>query len=253
MKTLHTCIVSWRGRHADASRIAREVGPHSDRTTIVYSDPDPDTGPDNDHECVRRPDHLFFGDKFRACLDGFSMDALLLIHADCECDDWAGLVRSCRHALASRSSIGVWAPLIDYTGFDLPRTRVADLAHSTLSIVAHTDAIVLGMTRAVAERLQRADYERNLYGWGIGWMAVCHAYAHQMVAVVDRAIRVRHPRPRGYPSAEAGRQRDEFLQQLTAPEQIQRLLLQSHMQRMDLALSARNPPLRPPAEPPPRH
>lgn len=238
MMTLHTCIISWRGRHADASRIARLVEPFSDRTSIIYSDPDPVTRPQGDHELIRRPDHLFFGDKFKASLDACSMEALLLIHADCHCDDWSALVRSCRQTLSRRPAIGVWSPLIDYTGYSLPRTRIADLSGSSLSIVAQTDAIILGLATPVIDRLKRADYSRNVYGWGIGWMSVCNAYANQMIAVVERSIRVGHPRPRGYPSEDAGRQREEFLLQLTLQERIQLLLLQSHMQKMDLALNA---------------
>ncbi len=235
MKSLHTCIISWHGRHDDASRIARLVEPWSDRTTIIYSDPDPGTSPDCRHELLRRPDHLFFGDKFQACLDAFGMESLLLIHADCQCDDWAALVRNYRQALSERPNIGAWSPLIDYTGFHLARTRIADLANSTLSIVAHTDSIVLGLAQPVIERLKRASYELNVYGWGIGWMCVSHAYANQMIAVVDRSIQVFHPRPRGYSSDHAGKQRDEFLKQLSAAEQVQLLLLQSHMRKMDLA------------------
>jgi hypothetical protein len=52
--------------------------------------------------------------------------------------------------------------------------------------------------------------------------------------VVDPSINVRHPQPRGYSSAEAASQRNEFLGQLTPQEHIQMRLLESHMRLMDL-------------------
>jgi hypothetical protein len=76
-----------------------------------------------------------------------------------------------------------------------------------------------------------------VYGWGVGWLAVACAYANQRYAVVDRSIAVRHPRPRGYPSEDAARQREAFLEQMLPAERIQYLLLRSHMRLMDVRVA----------------
>ncbi len=239
MRDIQILIISWANQHQNAASIAVAVRSIVQDVAIVYSDPDPSLSIPAECPLIRRPDNLFFGDKFKACLDAYRSDLMLVIHADCTCDDWAGLVRKCRAAMSAYARIGVWAPLIDYTGFSLARTRIGEIPACGLSLVAHTDSIVFAMPRPVIERMQAAAYEQNVYGWGIGWLAVAHAYANRKYAVVDRSISVRHPRPRGYSSGDAAKQREEFLQQMLPEEVIQYRLLQSHMSLMDLQNAGR--------------
>ncbi len=230
-------IISWRGQHDNALKIAEELRSGDRKMTVVFSDPDDGMKLEGDFHVLRRPDDRFFGDKFNACLEAFEAETFLLIHADCQTNDWRQLVDKCESTLAAHHSMGIWAPKIDYTGFDLDRTWIADTPIPELKIVGHTDSIVVGLRSAVIERLRKVDYTKNIYGWGIGSMAVAFAYANKMYAVVDQSIHVSHPRPRGYPSRDAAQQRDEFLKQLTMPEQIQLRLLQSHMTLRGAALS----------------
>lgn len=123
--------------------------------------------------------------------------------------------------------IGVWAPVIDWTQFNFHRTRLCEIKSTSFTVVAQTDAIVFCLSGAVIKRLRRAKYEGNLYGWGIDAMAVAHAYANSMIAVVDKSVRVNHPKSRGYPSEAALAQCKEFLKQLTLNEFIQNGLLWS--------------------------
>jgi len=239
LQDVQVLIVSWSQQHRNAVLIADAVKGIARHISIVYSDPDPSLQLSTHADLIRRPDDLFFGDKFKACLDAYRSDLLLIIHADCTCGDWGALVKQCRLTMNANKRIGVWAPLINYTGFGVERTRIGDIPATSLSMVAHTDSIVFAMSQSVVHRLQAANYEQNVYGWGVGWLAVACAYANQTCAVVDRSIAVHHPRPRGYSSENAALQREAFLRQLFPEERIQHLLLQSHMRLMDVHNAAR--------------
>ncbi len=225
----HIFIISWKGQHENASKIAHALAGSTRKVTIVYSDPDENVSPAGNFHTLRRPDELFFGDKFSACLTAFNSDVFILIHADCSTNDWRQLVEKCEKTLTENSLVGVWAPEIDYTGFDLKRTWIADTTIPEMKIVSHTDSIVFGLRSTIINRLKKADYRKNIHGWGIGSMAMAFAYTNKMYAVVDRSINVFHPQPRGYSSHDAGLQRDEFLKQLSTAELIQSRLLNSHM------------------------
>ncbi len=232
--TTHIFIISWQGQHENAVKIASEVAGDDTRVTIVYSDPDDNLQLPAQCQVLRRPNGLYFGDKFHACLEAFDSELFLLIHADCTSGNWRLLVDRCQQVCEANPAIGVWAPDIDYTGFSLDKTWIANTRNPDLKIVAQTDAIVMGMRPWIVERLKKLNYEKNIYGWGIGWAAVAYAYANRMYAVIDQSARVHHPKPRGYSSGDALRQREEFLQQLGSREFIQVKLLQSHITLQEL-------------------
>ena len=117
VKSIHVFIISWKGMHSNASNIASQVGEACNKLTIVYSDPDPHYQFDEKFRTVRRPNDLFWGDKFSACLQVFDEDLMLVIHADCSCSDWRALVVRCHEDMMRRPTIGVWAPLIDWTPY----------------------------------------------------------------------------------------------------------------------------------------
>ena len=89
MHGIHVFIISWAGQHDKAASIAGAVRGVAGKVSLVYSDPDPNLALEVDCSLIRRPDELFWGDKFRACLDAFDADLMLVIHADCKCEDWS--------------------------------------------------------------------------------------------------------------------------------------------------------------------
>ena len=231
MATIQVFIISWAGQHERASRIAQAVAGAAERVTIVYSDPDPAVTPQGDCELLRRPNELFWGDKFKACVDARTEDLLLIIHSDCDCDDWAGVVRSCRTAFERHGEIGVWAPRVDYAYYNLDSSAIYPLDDSGLSVAANTDGIVFALSAAVADRMRRADYSSNIYGWGADAMYIAYTYANGLVAVIDAAAPpVSHPHSTGYDSDAAFAQMAPFLTQLTAQETIQHRILSRYIQ-----------------------
>ena len=69
MPKLHIFIVSWAGQHNKAILIANHLDGIFDKLTIVYSDPNPDFEFNFNGHLIRRPDSLFWSDKFKTCLD----------------------------------------------------------------------------------------------------------------------------------------------------------------------------------------
>jgi hypothetical protein len=211
-------VISWRGQHERAVAIADAVRRGGGDVTIVFSDPDLVRVLDTDCPAVRRPDQLFWGDKFAACLHRCDSDAMLVIQADCGCDDWPGLVQRFGQVLAAVPQCAVWAPHIDGTPYASDVSTFARLSADGLFAAAQTDGIVLGLARPALDRLRQARLDDNLYGWGIDFVAVAAAYSSDRLAVIDLSQRVKHPQFRGYPTAAAQAQCDAFLQQLSPVE-----------------------------------
>lgn len=221
---MHIYIISWLGQHENAKRIAEELETSSHKVTIVYSDPDPGLGINAACDLIRRPNHLYWGDKFQACLQECKSGAdILVIHADCECNDWLHLTKTCREAVNAWPMIGVWSPQIDYVPWDLGIVTIGPLTGTKMNVVVRTDGIVFYLAPSIVKRMKAANYRENIYGWGIEWMFVCAAYCNGMIAVIDTSIQVRHPRTDNtYPRAHAHQQLGAFMQQLTLPEEVQR-------------------------------
>jgi|GEM_PF-2160285 len=226
---LHVFIISWTEKHENSAAIAREIVNHVSSLTVVYSDRDDSIVPDFPCQALRTPDNWYWGKKFKTCLDACGSDYMLVIHGDTNCSDWPGLLVSCMDGFCKSEKIGIWAPLIDFTPFDLRKTFMQRISGSSLHIVAQTDMIVVGLAKPVVSRLKELDYEDNKYGWGIGWAALAYSYANKLLAVVDEKVRVFHPRERGYGDKDAKKKMDIFLQQLNTEEQVQYLLLNSHI------------------------
>jgi glycosyltransferase involved in cell wall biosynthesis len=228
LTSIHVFIISWTGKHDNSAAIAKSLVGQVDFLTVIYSDENDQLVPDFPCQSIRTPNHWYWGMKFRSCLDACESDLMLVIHGDCTCDDWSFLIRKCQSGFASSERIGIWAPLIDYTPFDLNKTLIDKLALSNLNIVAQTDMIVFALNSSVISRLKLLNYEDNKYGWGIGWAALAFTYANQLVAVVDEELKVIHPKERGYDSRNAKKQMDVFLGQLTVDERLQYRLLDAY-------------------------
>lgn len=232
MPAIHVFIISWRGQHERAAAIARSVATSADKLSIVYSDPSGQPQSLEGLPVIERDNRLFWADKFQACLEQCAPeDIMLIIHADCLCEDWQRMVTRCKAAFAHFAELGIWTPRIIGTPWRLERTRMQRIAGSDYSIVAHTDGLVFALNPALYPRMKRADYSGNVYGLGIDWLFLCAAYARGMTAITDEAITVRHPISRGYSSANARKQKRAFLNQMTAEEQLVYSRLRVHLRK----------------------
>jgi hypothetical protein len=236
--SIHVFVISWDGKHDNAERIIKAVASQSNFVSVVYSDPDSTLSPVFSCPSIRRPNDLFFGDKFQACIDSCNADILLIICADCNCEGWSEVPERCRRAIEQISDIGVWAPLIDFTDWCLDRTEIDRIPNSPFSIVAQTDTIVFGLTRRIANRMREADLQANVYGWGIDSMFNSYTYSVGMISVVDRNVIVTHPSKTEYSFQAATIQQIDFLKQLTYAERTQSCLLDAVVRLRDIVEEA---------------
>ena len=227
MISFHIFIISWSGKHEKALNIAHELKAVSARVSIVYSDADPGLTLQTDTHSIRRPNHLFWSDKFKACLDACEADVMLVIHADCECENWVKLFEKCRSATGTYRNVGVWSPLVLGTYFESEKASIAHIPNSDLKIVVQTNGLVFALTKPVLYRMRQANYKENIYGWGIDWMFVAFSYFANLLVLVDTSILVRHASGSGYEHQDAMTQMHQFLTQLSGIETIQYKLLET--------------------------
>lgn len=210
-------IISWAGQHQHAADIAtafaaRDIKPH-----IIYSDPDPAFIPAGPGQWIRRPNELFWSDKFSACLE-YATGDMLVIHADCRCDDWLRLADRFDQALQHYPRIGVWGPLIESAYFSLPVVQLDQLIGSDLSTASFCEAIVFGLRRSLLPRMREIDYTGSLYGWAIDHLMCAHAYASGYVVAIDQGVPVDHPQGSGYNWRDAIAEISHFLRQMNLSE-----------------------------------
>lgn len=229
MHPLQICIISWAGQHPAAVRIARALQASRAKVCIVYSDPDPALTLAAPCPTVRTDNALFWADKFHQSLVQAGDQDLLIIHADCDCDDWPALVARCLSGFALTPSVQLWAPEVQGTAYPLEVTTVSMVTGKPLRIVAYVDGIVFAIRQPVVQRMRKLDYRANVYGWGIDWLMAAHIYAKGGLALVDPSIQVRHAPGRGYPSDQALKQMPAFMSQMSVPETVMYQLLLSHV------------------------
>jgi hypothetical protein len=227
---LHVFIISWEGQHENALNIASQLNDISDKVSIVYSDPDDSFTFKADPRAVKRPNNLYWGDKFKTCLDLCNHDNLLIIHGDCISNHWGNVVEGYDKAIRNFNNLGVWSPIVDYTLFDLKKTSIARFIDTNYEIVCYIDGIVFGISKAIQNRMKRASYEQNKFGWAIDRMIACSALVNNELLIIDKSLKIEHPNKRGYDEKIAYEQENLFIRQLNLSEIIQNRLIHSYIE-----------------------
>ena len=172
---IHIFIISWKGQHENATFIANQLNDISDQVSIVYSDPDPEYTLKTRYRLIRRSNDLFWGDKFKACLDSCESENLLIIHADCKYNNWVNLVNNYDKAIKEISNLGVWSPEINFTFFVPELISLFTIDNTDYEIVCYIDGIVFGFSKIIQNRMKLASYQDNKFGWCIDRMIACFA------------------------------------------------------------------------------
>lgn len=227
MPTINVFIISWAGKHENAVHIANQVLEVTNDVTIVYSDPDESWQLDAPCPTIRRPNDLFWGDKFKTCIDACGDNALLIIHADCTYWNWGHLALRCANVVNANPLFGVWAPRIDYVPWPLEGVIIADLDDGQLAVTSRTDGIVFYLAAPIVERMRKANYDKNVFGRGIEMVFAAATFARGLLCIVDKSITVTHPKETGYSELEAHHQLNEFLKQMDLREHMQHIMLKA--------------------------
>lgn len=233
-------IISWENQHVNAKAIANEIMKFEKNVSIVYSDPDPNLSLETECKLIKRPNDLFWGDKFSACIKACDADIMLCIHADCSTDNWKKLIKNCQKAYTEIPKLSVWAPLIHGTGFPLTITNIMPIKDTPLHIVANTDGMIFSLDRHSINRMKKVDYSSNIYGWGISPLFCAHAFVTNRLVVVDKSVVVNHPMGSGYDRTEAYSQLNHFRHQFTTDEMIQNHLLSTYISSNRLKVKKSN-------------
>lgn len=150
--------------HEKALGIADAISSVTDDITIVYSDPDPGLVLPATCRLLRRCDELFWEDKFQAVMDFCSEGPVLVIHADCACDDWAELFKKCVAAHEQLNDLGVWAPWISGTYYEPKFTAISKLGNTDWYLSTLTDGIVFSLAPPIVQRMRQVRYGANVLG-----------------------------------------------------------------------------------------
>lgn len=229
---IHAFVISWDGMHDKAKFISEQIISHVKNLTVIYSNAEnfDEVGVG---DWVRVDNKLFFGHKFKKCLDIYQDGIFLLIHADADCSDWLCLINKCQ-MINKNSAVGVWAPNTYHTGWATEIVEIGRDENLNYSFVAQTDGIVFSMSKHVIERMRFLKYEKNNLGWGIDWAAICFSYCSNKLIIRDHSLFVAHPQGSGYRKEEAVYQMKEFMSQLTIQEKLMYKLLSLHVDVMKI-------------------
>ncbi len=222
--SVHAFIISWDGMHNKANSIAKKISGHVEKLHIIYSNTN-ETDEFGSGDWIKLNNHLFFGAKFKQCLDLYVGGIFLLIHADADCHDWVNLINICKRKHLYSNDIGVWAPSINDSWWSTNHVEIAKSKNLEATFVMQTDAIVFSLTEYVVERMKKFDYKENNLGWGIDWAAITYCYCNNKMVIRDDSIFIEHPKGTGYQKKEATKQMNIFLNQLTNQEKIMFKLL----------------------------
>lgn len=237
--SLHVFIISWHGQHENAIFITQQISSFV-TTTIVYSDPNQNLELASDIESIRRPNNLYWGDKFKTCLDACKKEHLMIIHADCKCNDWLRLIDAFIYSSNKFKNLGIWSPLIDWSGFAFDVSKIARLNPPNLNLVALADGMIFSINRSIIERMRKIDYKHNIYGWGISTYCAAYAHLQQYPVVTDTSIKVYHPKSSGYDRLTAGKLAVNFSKQFSLAERSQVALLKSYVKYNRILLNKRD-------------
>lgn len=227
---MNVFIISWFGQHEKAALIAEKILLVCKKVSILYSDPDPDFVFVTSCKLIKRPNELFWEDKFKSCLDNAGNEGILVIHADCICEDWGGLVKRCFDINSNNNEIGVWSPHTTGSPYELNVSGILKINDSELILSARTDGIIFYLSPAIVNRMQQSTYGENKYGWGIAALFCAAAHVLNKLIIIDTSVKVLHPQgKRGYNENEAKLTRAKFLSQFSLQERIAYELLQSHV------------------------
>ena len=232
-------IISWKGMHENALLISKDVMKITKNVTIVYSDPDPDLMLDASCQLIRRPNELFWEDKFKACLDACGEGPFLVIHADCRCDDWALLVSRCIDANSRFKNIGVWAPKIDSTYWNLSVSGIFKIKDTSLVVSCSTDGIVFYLSPEIIKRMRQLKFGNNLFGWGIDSLFCTASHVMDKLVVIDESVSVFHPQNTGYDEDAARTLGKSFLKQFSRRERLEFELLRTYVKFKHMKVDAR--------------
>lgn len=217
LKSMEVHVIAWPGKEDSAQEILSALRNSRLNATVFYARSGENTYvPPDDWIVV---EGFGYGRIFQASLEQMRSDVLLHIHSDCVASNWPAVARRAFDVF-SADHVGVWSPIVDWSFWSLSRTQIGRGTLTRTRSVTTVDGIVWAFTSAVAKRLRSLDFSVTPKGWGIDVAACAIARKSGSTVLMDKSIKVRHPRGSGYKHAEAEREAEKFAQQLDPLERL---------------------------------
>jgi hypothetical protein len=201
-------IFNWKGHEARAAALEEKVAKLID-VTIINSEEQLS----GDHPgWVHLDDTAYFAAQWNKALELFDADILFHIQADAEFDHFEALFAKAG-LLFDKYRIGVYEPNVDYTDIIYDKLKLRTIEPGVFE-VPFTDCTCWFIAAEVVRQLPPIDPQLSKYGWGIPRAIAAVSRLGGRLSVRDYNFTIRHPKGRGYSSASAGDQLDNYLASL---------------------------------------
>ena len=218
MAEIEIHVIAWPGQEVSAAMIHEELLESGYKATVIYALSGTEHSPVASDWVVLNG--FGYGRIFEKSLSISESDVLLHVHADCSSLSWAEVAKRCHGLFESDATLGVWSPIVDWSSWNLSRTRLGGGLTPDTHSVTTVDGIVWAMSAPVIAKLKTLTYSSNPKGWGIDLAASAIAHNLGLAVVMDEAILIEHPRGSGYNHGDAGRESEDFAHQLE-PEELE--------------------------------
>jgi hypothetical protein len=209
--TIEAFVFNWKGHAARAAALARAISSSMPVTVVNSEEGVEDAYP----EWVHLGDDAYFSSQWNAALDRLKADVMLHVQADVGDLDLEALCARAGSLLAL-NHVAIYEPDIRTTHFSrYDRSRLEVIAPEIYKIPV-PDCTCWLIKRDVIRRSPRVDPAVNRFGWGISPTLAAVADLSEQICVRDYAVTAVHPPGRGYSTAAARSERDEYLRRLPA-------------------------------------
>jgi len=207
--TIEAFVFDWKGHAARAAALARAIS-SSMPVTVVNSE----EGVEDAHpEWVHLGDDAYFSSQWNAALDRLKADVMFHVQADVGDLDVPALCARARSLLAL-SRVAIYEPDIRTTHYSRYDRSRLEMIQPEIYRIPVSDCTCWLIKREVIGRSPRIDTAVNRFGWGISPTLAAVADLAGQICVRDYAVTAVHPPGRGYSTAAARCERDEYLRRL---------------------------------------
>lgn len=225
--SVQVVVLCWDKVLDNVMDITRSISAANYKKTVIYASNNPLPTVEG-WDWVQVPADYYYAQQFAEAVRVATEDILLVIVGDISYEDWEGAIATCARRYDEHGQVGVWGATDPTSLWERPGVHISALG-DRLDIVAQTDCSVWAMSRPIYERLKAADFSRNIYGWGIDWLAIAYGYSLGLLAVRDRRVVVQHPAGTGYNEKAARQQMLAFLEQMTPQEAVYYTMLTKYV------------------------
>lgn len=225
-KRIDAFIFNWRGHHANARVLEREIGKLT-RVQVINSDEEVrDLYP----HWVHLDESAYCAAQWNKAKQLFDGDILFHIQADAYFNQFKDLFASAVD-LFEAWPVGIYEPNVDYTLITFDTSKLEAVCND-LYRVPCTDNTCWFIAGSVVREFSEIDTSLNKIGWGIPGVAAAISYLKGLICLRDYNFLVKHPKFTGYSIEEANQERLQYL--ATLPEIVRRRVEEQAMQRQIL-------------------